>query len=321
MRIGTFTALYSDLPLEQTLAKLAGFGVEAVELGTGNFPGSAHCDPDLLLADPGALTEFRRTVDASGLELSALSQHGNPLHPRPGVAAAAHRTWRRTLELAERLEVPTVVAFSGCPGDREGGTHPNWITCAWPDDYPELLEWQWRERVVPYWAAEAERAAAHGVRVAIEPHPGFVVHDVKTMLRLRRETGADLGANYDPSHLFWQGIDPARAVDELGAAIVHVHAKDTSVDPGRTARRGVLETARFDRADERAWNFSTVGDGHGAEVWGAILDALHRVGYDGVLSIEHEDPLRDRDDGLERAARFLRGLLAEHRTDAAAATS
>jgi sugar phosphate isomerase/epimerase len=313
VKIGVFTALYSDLTLEQVLEKLAGFGVETVELGTGNFPGSAHCDPDVLLGDARALEAFRRAIASSGLTISALSQHGNPLHPRDDVAQAAHRTWLRTVELAERLEVSTVIAFSGCPGDSAGGEHPNWVACAWPDEYPELLEWQWRERVVPYWTEQAGYAAAHGARIAIEPHPGFVVFNTETLLRLRRETGADLGANYDPSHLFWQGIDPRRAIDELAAAgaIFHVHAKDTLLDPDRVASKGVLETVGFERFRERAWNFTTVGDGHGADVWIEIVAALERGGYDGTLSIEHEDPLRGLDEGLERGVRFLRGVLAE----------
>src|SRR4051794_28674984 len=232
MKVGVFSALYNALTLEQVLEKLVAFGVEAVELGTGNFPGNAHCNADLLLADRTALDEFRRTIAGSGITISALSQHGNPLHPREEVANAAHETWLKTLELAEALEVPTVIAFSGCPGDEAGGRRPNWIATAWPDDFPELLEWQWRERVVPYWRQEGERAAAHGLRVAIEAHPGFVVYNTDTLLRLRREAGENVGANYDPSHLFWQGIDPRRAVDELAAeeAIFHVHAKDTLLD-------------------------------------------------------------------------------------------
>jgi sugar phosphate isomerase/epimerase len=301
MRIGVFTALYSDLSLEQTLDKLVALGIDAIEVGCGNYPGDAHCDPQAL-----------RAVSQRGLEISALSQHGNPLHPDSRVARAAHETWLRTLELAAELEVGTVIAFSGCPGDESGGARPNWVTCAWPDDYPELLDWQWRERVVPYWSAEAARAASHGVRVAIEPHPGFVVYDTKTLLRLRAAAGSNLGANFDPSHLFWQGIDPVRAIDELGAesAIFHVHAKDTRLDPGLVASRGVLETLGFDRFRERAWNFATVGDGHGADEWRAIVGALERAGYDGVLSIEHEDPLLGKEEGLERAVRFLRAQLA-----------
>jgi sugar phosphate isomerase/epimerase len=298
MRIGVFTALYSDLPLGAVLDKLAGWRVECVELGAGNYPGAAHIEGDV-----------RRAVAERGMTISALSQHGNPLHPDAAVATAHHETWRRTLELAERLEVDTVIAFSGCPGDGPGASAPNWVTCAWPDDYPEVLAWQWEERVLPYWTREAEVARSHGVRVAVEPHAGFVVYSPETLLRLREATGPALGANYDPSHLFWQGIDPVLAIERLGEAIFHVHAKDTRLEPELVARRGVLETASFSEPDTRAWNFATVGDGHGEDTWTAILEALRATGYDGAISLEHEDPRRGRDEGVARGVEVLRRVL------------
>lgn len=310
MKIGLFTALYSTQPLERVLDALPE-GVEAVELGTGNYPGSAHCDPDVLLSDPARLRAFRRAIEDRGLEISGLSQHGNPLHPREPLARAFHATWRRTLQLAEALEVGTVLAFSGCPGDGPGASYPNWVTCAWPDDYAEVLEWQWTERVIPYWRRETEVARAHGVRVAVEPHAGFVVSSPATLLRLREATGPELGANYDPSHLFWQGIDPVGAVEELGraGALFHVHAKDTYVDEALVRRRGVLETAPFSAYETRSWSFATVGDGHDAATWRGIVAALRDAGYDGVLSLEHEDPRRGADEGVARGVAFLREVL------------
>ena len=309
MKIGVFTALYSAEPLEVVLDKLAALGVQAVELSAGNYAGSAHCDPDVLLADHAKARALRRAVEARGMVISGLSQHGNPLHPREPEAMRAHRTWRRTLEVAELLEVDTVLGFSGCPGDGPGAAYPNWVTCAWPDDYAEVLDWQWGERVIPYWARESEVARSHGVKVAIEPHAGFVVHDVDSLLRLRAAAGSNLGANYDPSHLFWQGIDPAIAAERLAGAIFHVHAKDTFLDPELVARRGVLETAPFSAHERRAWNFRTVGDGHGEETWRGIVDALRRAGYDGTLSLEHEDPLIGTDEGVARGVAFLRRVV------------
>ena len=244
MRLGVFTVLYADRSLEQALDAFAALGLEAVEIGTGNYPGNAHCDPHALLAEPQRARAFRRAIESRGLVVSALSQHGNPLHPQEEVARAAHETWRATVRLAELLEVDVVIGFSGCPGDHAGARYPNWVTCSWPDDYPEVLEWQWRERVVPYWSAEAAFARAHGVRVAIEMHPGFVVYNTETLLRLREVAGPQVGANFDPSHLFWQGADPVEAINALGAAgaLFHVHAKDTYLDRGNVRVNGVLET-------------------------------------------------------------------------------
>ena len=311
MRVGVFTAILHHVPFEEALDRLAALGVEAVEIGTGNYPGAAHCPVDDLLGDDAQARAFRRAIESRGLELSALSQHGNPLHPDDAVARAHHETWRKTVRLASQFELRDVIAFSGCPGDGPGARAPNWVTCWWPEDYARVLEWQWTERVLPYWTAEAEFAREHGVRVAIEMHPGFVVYNPETLLRLRAEAGDAIGVNFDPSHLFWQGIDPVEAVSVLGeaGALFHVHAKDTRVDAGNVAINGVLDTKPFDEVAQRAWTFRTVGDGHGAETWRALVSALRAAGYDGVLSIEHEDPLLPAIEGLEKAVAFLKPLL------------
>jgi len=313
MKLGALTVPYHALGVDEALDRLVAMGVEAVELGTGNYPGAAHCDPDLLLADDGALGALEHALSSRGLELSALSQHGNPLHPDPAVADAAHAVWRKTLELAERLAVRVVNAFSGCPGDREGARHPNWVTCAWPPDFPEVLEWQWGERAVPYWTEEVRHAADHGVRIGFEMHPGMLVYNPESLLRLRDACGDAVACNFDPSHLFWQGIDPVEAIRELGraGAIAHAHAKDVAVEGTNVRRNGVLDTKPYDRFLDRSWTFRTVGYGHGEETWRAIVSALRIVGYDGVLSIEHEDGLMSIDEGLRKAVGLLERVLIE----------
>jgi sugar phosphate isomerase/epimerase len=309
MKLGVFTALYQNLPVEQALDKVAAMGAEAVELGTGNYPGAHHCNPDELLAEPERARAFRRSVERRGLLISALSAHGNPLHPDEEVARSAHETWRKTVHLAELLEVPVVNVASGCPGDHAEAKHPNWVTCAWPPDYPAILEWQWNERVIPYWTEEARFAAAHGVTLGVEMHPGFVVYNPETMLRLRAAVGPAAGVNFDPSHLFWLGIDPVEAIKALGPAIVHVHAKDTYIDMANVHVNGVLDSKHYSRVLERAWTFRTVGYGQGEKVWRDIVSALRAVGFDYVMSIEHEDSLASVDEGLSKAIRFLSGLL------------
>ena len=311
MRLGVFTVLYADRPLAEALDAFAALGLDAVEIGTGNYPGDAHCDPHALLAEPARARELRRAVESRGLTISALSQHGNPLHPREEVARVAHETWRATVRLAELLEVDVVIAFSGCPGDHPGARHPNWVTCPWPDDYPAVLEWQWRERVVPYWSEEAALARRHGVRIAVEMHPGFVVYNAETLLRLREEAGPQVGANFDPSHLFWQGADPVEAIGALGAAgaLFHVHAKDTYLDRANVRVNGVLDTKPAGRVRQRAWTFRTVGYGQGEHVWRDIVSALAAQGYDGAINIEHEDPLLTRDEGLAKAVELLRRIV------------
>lgn len=311
MRLGLLTVLYSGKPLEEVLDKLVDMGVGAVELGTGGFPGNAHCDPDELLADESKARALKASIEGRGMIISALSQHGNPIHPDESFATASHETWRKTARLANLLEVPVVNGFSGCPGDGPNARYPNWITCAWPNDFPEMLEWQWNEVVIPYWAKEAEFAREMGVKIGLEMHPGFVVYNPETTLRLREAAGPEIGANFDPSHLVWQGIDPVVAIKELGAAgaMHHVHAKDTYVDPVNTARNGVLDTKSYTRFLDRSWSFRTVGYGTDEKLWRDMMSAMRMVGYDHVMSIEHEDGLLSVDEGLSKAIEFLRGIM------------
>ena len=311
MKLGVFTVLFADRPFEAALDHIAEAGLDCVEIGTGNYPGDAHCDAAALLADGGKLRAFREAVSSRGLEISALSCHGNPLHPQRAVADAAHEVFVRTVELAERLEVGVVNLFSGCPGDADGSRAPNWVTCAWPNEYGELLEWQWTEKVIPYWTEQAALATRHGVKLGFEMHPGFVVYNPRTLLRLREACGEAIGANLDPSHLFWQGIDVEQAIAELGRAnaIFHAHAKDTGLHPRNAAINGVLDTVPLGDVANRAWIFRTVGYGHGELEWRRILTALRLAGYDGVLSIEHEDALLSIEEGFRKGVAFLRSVM------------
>jgi sugar phosphate isomerase/epimerase len=305
MKVGAFAVLLGARPLEEALAYLKSLGLGAVEIGTGGYVGDVHAKPAELLADSGQLAAFERVIAQSGLEISALSCHGNPLHPQAAIANTHRQQFRDTVLLAERLGVGAVVTFSGCPGDSDNARHPNWVTCPWPTDFTEIVNWQWQEKVIPYWREEAAFCRAHNVRVAIELHPGFVVYSAATMLRLRDAVGDVIGANYDPSHLFWQGTDPIEVIRVLGSAIYHVHAKDTAIDPINTRRNGVLDTTPYSQIAERSWVFRTVGYGHGVEFWKQLVSALRLVGYDHVLSIEHEDGLLSPREGLEKAARLL----------------
>src|SRR5246500_1990548 len=200
MRLGVFPPLLSQLPLEKVLAKLKEVKISTVELGTGNYPGDAHCKLSML-DDAKALAEFQKVLKDHGASISALSCHGNPLHPDRARAQHDAEISRKTVLLAEKLGVPVVVDFSGCPGDSPSAKAPNWVTCPWPPEYLEILKWQWDEAVAPYWTRHAQFAADHGVKIAIEMHPGFVVYSPETLLRLRTIAGPSIGCNYDPSHM------------------------------------------------------------------------------------------------------------------------
>ncbi len=315
MKIGVFAVLFGEKPLGEALDYIKSAGCGAVEIGCGHYPGKAHCDPAALLADEAALAAFRNEFESRGLEISALSCHGNVLHPDPAVAQADDQNFRETIELASRLGVQNVINFSGCPGDSEHSTKPNWVTCPWPPDFLEILEWQWNDVAAPYWSEIGALAKSKGVRIAIELHPGFLAYHTDSFLRLRSIGGDAIGVNFDPSHLFWQGMDPLVCARELGDAIFHVHMKDTWLDKPNIARTGVLDTKPYTLEKERSWIFRTVGYGHGQEFWRALISELRLAGYDGALSIEHEDSILSINEGFTRAVDFLAdSVLTDDRT-------
>jgi sugar phosphate isomerase/epimerase len=310
MKLGVFTVLFSGKPFEQTLEYLSGLGVQAVEIGAGGYPGNAHCNPEVLLKDDKLCTQFLDTVKKYDLEISALSCHGNPVHPQKDIAGKFNHDFEKTVLLAEKLGIDRVITFSGCPGDHPGAKYPNWVTCPWPDDFLKILEYQWNEVLIPYWEKAVKFANDHGVtRIALEMHPGFCVYNPETLLKLRNAVGETIGANYDPSHLFWQGIDPVASIRKLKGAIYHFHAKDTGVDPYNTAVNGVLDTKHYSDEINRSWIFRSVGYGHSYQVWNDIISNLRMIGYDDVLSIEHEDSLMSPEEGLEKAVCFLKEVL------------
>jgi sugar phosphate isomerase/epimerase len=316
MRVGVFTALLAQMSLDDVLKKLKSLNINTVELGTGNYPGDPHCKLSML-ENRTALKEFKQKLSDEGFSISALSCHGNPLHPNSQTAKASQDTTRKTIMLAERLEVPVVIDFSGCPGDSDRSKWPNWVTCPWPPDYLEILKWQWEKKVIPYWTKRAKFAEDHGVKIAIEMHPGFVVYSPETMLKLRKIAGKSIGCNYDPSHMFWQGIDPIAAIRVLGDAIFHVHAKDTQIYEQNLPKTGVLDTKSYTDERNRSWIFRTCGYGHDAGWWKEFASTLRMFGYDYVLSIEHEDSLLSPEEGLTQASSFLNGLVMREQPAAA----
>ena len=307
-------SLYTDsvpsMPLEHALDLAVEIGARAVEIAAGGQSSAPHMQVDQLLADPRALGAFRGAIESRGLRIGALNCSSwilHPIHDRRHEAIILS-----TIELAARLGVSTIVTMSGCPGDGEASSTINWVWYPWPDDAVELRDRQWAT-AVERWRAITRRAEDAGItRLAFELHPLHLVYNVPTLLRMREEVGPVIGANLDPSHLFWQQMDPLAVIHALQDAVYHVHLKDTEAVPDQLALAGVLDGRPFARPGERAWNFRTVGVGHGAEFWSAFIDALHDIGYGGVLSIENEDAYQQSEEGVRQAAAFVRPLLAAH---------
>ena len=316
MKLGVFTVLFGKRPLNEVLEIVKEAGLDAVEIGTGNYPGNQLCNLKDLLKDERKLKRLKDEVERRGLEISALSCHGNVLHPDKEIRESHRAVQRETILLAEKLGVERINTFSGCPGDSIMSRYPNWVTCPWPDEYSKILKWQWEEVVIPFWKEEADFAKEHGVKISIEMHPGFVVYNPETLLKLRSAAGENIGANFDPSHLFWQGIDPIKAVRILKGVIYHVHAKDTKLNKWNLEVNGVLDTKPYSDEENRSWIFRTVGYGHSYEFWKDFISTLRITGYDYVLSIEHEDSLMSGNEGFRKAVRFLKEIIIEERKSA-----
>ena len=307
MKIGVITNLLGNKPFEEALEYFVSKGIEMVEIGCGGYPGTDHADPDVLLNDEAKLEEFKALIKKYNVEISALSCHANPVHPNKKIAKDFDSAMRKAVLLAEKLGVHQINTFSGCPGDCEESKNPNWVTCPWPNEYGEILEWQWNEVLIPYWKEFVEFAKAHGVdKIALEMHPGFCVYNPESLLRLRAAVGPEIGANFDPSHLIWQGIEPVAAIRALEGAIFHFHAKDTKVDKYNTAVNGVLDTKPYSDEIHRSWVFRSVGYGNDETYWKDIISNLRMIGYDYAISIEHEDSLMSQNEGFSKAIDMLK---------------
>ena len=306
MEIGVLTVALADEPIDEAIAYLDDLGVGAVEIGCGGFVGEDHLDRGAHLDDEDRQAELQELVDEHDMYVSALATHNNPIHPDEDRAAEADEELREAIRLAGEMGVDAVTCFSGLPGGGPNDEVPNWITAPWPPEHEEALEYQW-EVTTEYWSEIGEHADEHDVNVGIEMHPNMIVYEPHGLLRLREETNERIGANFDPSHLYWQGIDVIDAIRLLGEhdAIHHFHAKDTRVYEPNVREKGVLDTLPYTEEPDRSWLFRSIGYGHGEEHWKDVVSTLRMVGYDGALSIEHEDSLTSPREGLEKALDVL----------------
>lgn len=293
------------------IEEVAAKGLDMVEIGTGGSPGNAHCDIDALLASETERENYLKKLSDKGLTISAFSCHHNPISPNKAEAREGDELLRKTIQLASLMNVPVVNCFSGVSGGNETDTTVNWPVLPWPTDYTDIYHWQWEERLIPYWKEINTLAEESNVKIGIELHGGFLCHTPYTMLKLREATGPAIGCNLDPSHLWWQGIDPVGAIKILGkaGAIHHFHAKDTYLDQDNINMYGLTDMQPYGDVQTRSWTFRSVGCGHSLDEWSNIISALRLYGYDYVLSIEHEDPIMSIDEGFTRAVTNLRSIM------------
>jgi sugar phosphate isomerase/epimerase len=314
MKIGMVTDSLGHLSLDDMLDTAARLGIKGVEFNAANWTSAPHMNLKGLLGSTAARHAFVAAVKQRNLEIIALNANGNQLHPTEGERQSGDLF--DTIRLAGAIGVETVVLMSGLPEGTLGDKMPNWVVSSWPPETQTMLKYQWEERALPYWAKLAAFAKEHGIKkLAVELHGNQLVYNVPTLLRLRKEIGPIVGANLDPSHLMWMGADPLAAVDALGSAILHTHAKDTFINKPVAALTSRLENGSLLDVPGRAWSYITLGYGSDQQFWKDFCYRLRMVGYDGWLSIEHEDVMLSRIEGVSKSIELLRAVAPSEAGD------
>ncbi len=314
MRLGVMANCFSDKSWKDACKAAKEAGLKAIEPCCGGFLGKVHCNPEELLKDRDAIKKFAEAASMNGLEISAFSVHGNPLHPDNKIADEHRADLEAAIKLAQMIGVKVINTFAGCPGAGPDAKYPNWITSPWPTYFGDGMKWQWEKRALPFWKEMPKKAKKAGVKFGFEMHPGDLIYNTETFLKLREHVGAEeISCNFDPSHLFWQGMDPIICIKILGDAIIHVHAKDIKIDKSVVEFSGVFgginDWEHIGDIANKAYTFRTVGNGHGTEFWNDFVYALRLIDYDGVISIENEDPFMPGNEGLKKAIDFLNKIL------------
>ncbi|WP_216331588.1 sugar phosphate isomerase/epimerase [Rhizobium sp. X9] len=313
MKLGFVSDSLGGLPFDEMLDHARRLGVSGVEINTCGWSTAPHFDLPGILKDGNVRKGFLASFADRGLEVISLNANGNPLHPTD---PAQGQGLEDTIRAAGELGVSTVCSMSGLPAGNATDTMPNWVVSSWPPETQAILRYQWEEKLIPYWTRIAALAKEHGVeRIALELHGNQCVYNVPSLLRLREAVGPVIGANLDPSHLFWMGADPLVAAEALGEAVYHVHAKDTFLNSPKQAVGSLLENGSLMDIPARSWSYITLGFGHGEEWWRQFCYRLKMAGYDGWLSIEHEDVLLNSLEGLEKSVALLQAVMPVAKSD------
>jgi sugar phosphate isomerase/epimerase len=329
MKLGVYTAVLHDRDLPEALDAISALGLNGAEINSGGFLPPRHLPIDDIMSSDSARDEYLGHFADRDIKLTALNCNGNPLHPDPEVGDKHGQDVFDAISIAHRLGVKRVITMSGLPAAHAGGLRPSWAVNPWNSVDMDTLDYQWKDVVIPYWSRVNEFASEHDVKVGIEMHPQNVVFNPSTLVRLVDAVGAThVGAEMDPSHLFWQQIDPIAALEYLGELVYCAAAKDIRINDS-VKIHGVLDD-RFRRVPasenplslggkytlngwpkDAAWDFVAVGLGHDQDFWDRFVATLARTAPETDLAIEHEDASLGRIEGLEVAVATLARSLAK----------
>jgi sugar phosphate isomerase/epimerase len=317
-----FTSCLHDRDLDGVIDVAHRLGHTSLELNVGGFFRDYHIHVSELLVSEHARSEFLGRLEAAGMHLTSLNCNANPLHPDREVGPRHIRDMHDAIDLAALLGVPVVTMMSGNPGAEPGATAPSWVVSPWDSGYLDVLDYQW-SLAAPLWKEMAAHAEDKGIRIAIEMHPHQLVYNPSSLARFIETVGSEnVGVEMDPSHLFWQGIDPVGVIERFGDRIFVSAAKDTKIYQENLEKNGFLNnlwrrnegpgkvafTGRYtanDYPEDPSYEFVSIGRGHDIEFWSRWLKALHTVNPDISVQIEHEDPHMGRIEGLEFATNSL----------------
>jgi len=307
MKLGFVSDSLGGMPFTEMLDHAVRMGFSGIEVNTCGWSTAPHFDLKSMLGNAAKQKEFQSAFSDRGLEIISLNANGNPLHPTD---PAQGQGLKDTIRVAGEMGIKTVCTMSGLPAGNPTDTMPNWVVSSWPPETQAILNYQWNEKLIPFWTEIVALANECGVeRIALELHGNQCVYNVPSLLKLRAAVGNVVGANLDPSHLFWMGADPLAAAQALGDAVYHVHAKDTMLNAPVQATTSLLENGSLMDIPARSWSYITLGFGHGEEWWRQFCYRLKMAGYDGWLSIEHEDVLLNSLEGLEKSVTLLQGVM------------
>jgi len=316
MKIGLFTNCFFDKSWEDICSTASKAGFDCLEIGTGALHGKNVCDAGDLLKNKIKLKDFLAVLDRHNLKISSFSCMGNYLHPDKEIAGKHRRDLEDAIELAFETGVNVVNGFAGCPGAAPDAKYPCWIGLPYPTEFQKYLRWQWDERIIPFWREMAAKLKKYGIRYAFEMHPGDAVFNTSSLLKLRDAAGYEgFGCCFDPTHLFWQGMDPLECVKRLKGLIFNVHAQDSELNMEVISVDGVLDSKDYGRLSERAWNLRLIGYGHGEDFWRKLVSTLRLCGYDDILSVEHQDALIGKEEGFKKAIDFIRKIAFFQKPD------
>ena len=324
MNLGAYTACLHNFTLPEALDHLKSFGLTGAEVNVGGFIPSPHCPVDLLIGSKTAREDYLGIFEEKGMRLAGLNTSGNVLDPLPDVGPRHTYDLKRAIELAGKLGVGEIVCMSGLPGTDPDAKYPACVVNPWNGEQLEVLEYQYGV-LEKFWKEMDQRAQEAGVKLAWELHPTNTVFTPTQFLEFDERVGGfkNIGVNMDPSHLMWQGMDIMKSIELLGDKIVHVHAKDTKIEPG-VATRGVLdpsfepvpedESARTPVGmdhycsswpSDPAWRFVAIGEGHDVPWWSEFLAAIDKIDPEMNINIEHEDAAYDQLEGIRLGAENL----------------